>query len=139
MTLADITGTADYQRTPRIDRAEVRMLWHDEFWDGPMSGMLIHQDRECWFQMVAESEDEASGWYRWFAVLVLSPEQHAEEQQWHELFRECVGGHSDYPESGRRPAGDVRPREQWSGFYDLYRQRVPRDFSRCEVVGWFES
>lgn len=138
MTLAEITAGGDYQHAPRIDRAEVRLLWHDDFWDGPMSGMLLYRGQECWFQMVAESEDDASGWYRRFVVLQLSPEQHAEELRWHGLFQRSVGGHSDYPEIGQRAAGDVRPREQWSAFYDSYRKRTPRDFSGCDISGWFE-
>ena len=35
LTLGDITGPDDYSRAPRIDGAEVRLLWHVDFWDGP--------------------------------------------------------------------------------------------------------
>lgn len=138
MTFIDVSNTGDYQRTPRIDRAEVRLLWHADFWAGPLSGMLTHQGRERWFVRVAESEGEASGWYRRFVVLSLSAEQHAEESRWHDLFRRCVGGHTDYDED-EREIGDVLPRERWAEFYDAYRGRVPGDFSGCEVIGWFES
>jgi hypothetical protein len=138
MTLADITGSGDYLHAPRISRDEVRLLWHADFWDGPLSGMLSHRGQECWFEVVAESEDDASGWYRRFAVLRLSPDQHAEELRWHELFRRCVGGHTDYTEDGQRPVGELQPCERWAEFYDAYRRRTPPDLSGCEVVGWFE-
>lgn len=138
LKLAEMNGPNDYLRAPRIERADVRLLWHDDFWDGPLSGMLMHRGQECWFQMIAENEDEAPGWYRRFAVLQLSPEQHAEEHRWHMHFQRCVGGHCDYQEDGSRPVGTARHREQWAEFYDAYQQRAPRDFSACEVIGWFE-
>jgi hypothetical protein len=138
LTLADVTGPDGIQRAPRIDRAEVRLLWHADFWDGPHSGMLLYRAEECWFEVFAESEDDAAGWYRRFAVLRLSLEQHAEELRWHELFRRCVGTHTDYGESEQRPAGALQPRERWAEFYDAYNQRTPPDFSGNEVLGWFE-
>jgi hypothetical protein len=138
MMLADIAGPDDCLRAPRIDYANLRLLWHDDYWDGPRSGMLLYHGEECWFEVVAESEDDAAVWYRRFAVLRLSPEQHAEESRWHELFRRCVGHHTDYDQSGQLPVGALQPRERWAEFYDAYRQRVPPDFSGCEVIGWFE-
>jgi hypothetical protein len=138
MRLADIVGPADCLRAPRIDCAEVRLLWHADYWDGPRSGMLLYDGKEFWYEVVAESEDEAAGWYRRSAVLRLSPEQHAEEWRWHELFRRCVGGHTDYEESGEQPVARPQPQDRWAEFSDAYRQRTPPDFSGCEVLGWFE-
>jgi hypothetical protein len=138
VTLADIAGTGSLPGIPRIDRAEVRLLWHADFWDGPKSGMLVYRGERHWFEVVAEREDDAEGWYRRFAVIRLAPDQLAEELRWHELFREKVGVHTDYDERGRRPVGSLQPRERWPEFYDAVRQRTPADFSGNEVVGWFE-
>ena len=139
LTLADISGPDDYLRAPRFDRADVQLLWHVDFWDGPRSGMLAYRGEECWFQVVAESGDDAADWYRRFVVLRLSPEQRAEERQWHELFRAKVGVHSGNEEPGQRPpVGFLWPRERWREFYDPYRQRTPPDFSANVVLGWFE-
>lgn len=139
LTLADITGPDDCLRAPRIDWAEVRLLWHADFWDRPRSGLLAYRGEECWFAVVAEREDDGPGWYRRFAVLRLSAAQLAEEWRWHELFRQKVGVHTDYDERGHRSIGALRPREWWPEFYEAYRQRVPADFSRCEVLGWLEQ
>jgi hypothetical protein len=139
LTFADISGPDGYLLAPRIGGAEVRLLWHADFWDGPRSGMLAYRGEECWFQVVAESEDDAAPWYRRFAVLRLTPEQHAEECRWHELFRSKVGVHTDYEPRGPRPAGGfLWPREGWHEFYDPYRRRTKPDFSGNEVLGWFE-
>jgi hypothetical protein len=139
LTLADITNRENYLRAPRIARDEVRLLWHTDFWDGPRSGMLVYRGEECWFQVFAESEDDNSNWYRRFLVLRLTSEQHAEECRWHDLFRTKVGIHTDYDEQQGRPAeGFLWPRETWHEFYDASRERTPPDFSRNEVLGWFE-
>jgi hypothetical protein len=138
LTLADITAPGGLERAPRLDRAEVRLLWHADYWDGARSGMLRYRGESCWFEVIAENDDDAAGWYRWFAVLRLSPEQHAEELRWHELFQRCVGTHTDYDEAGQRPVGALQPRERWAEFYETYRQRTPPDFTSNEVLGWFE-
>jgi hypothetical protein len=138
LTLADVTVPDGLQRAPRIDRAEVRLLWYCDFWDGPRSGMLVYRGEECWFEVVAENEGDLIGWYRRFAVLRLSHEQHAEEVRWHELFRRCVGRHTDFNASGRETLGTMEPKERHAEFYDAYSQRTPPDFSSNEVLGWFE-
>jgi hypothetical protein len=122
-----------------MENAELRLLWHADFWDGPRSGMLDYRGEQCWFQAVAESEEDGSTWYRRFIVLRLSHEQHAEECRWHELFQAKVGVHTDYDEHEMRPAvGSLWPPERWHEFYDAYKQRTPPDFSANEVLGWFE-
>jgi hypothetical protein len=138
LTLADITGPDDYLRAPQVDRAEIRLLWHVDFWDGARSGMLLYRGEECWFQVVAESEDYNPHWYLRFVVLRLTPEQHAEECRWHELFRTKVGVHTDYDKQEQRAVGFLRPRERWHEFYGPYQRRTPPEFSGNQVLGWFE-
>jgi hypothetical protein len=137
----EISKTPDGFRAVRnVPRNAVRLLWHSDFWDGPRSGMLELDGERCWFEVVAENDDEPlRGWYRRFVVVRLTPAQLAEEERWHELFRENVGGHTDYGASGTRPVGDLRPREQWREFYDAYERRQPLDLSDNEVLGWFED
>src|SRR5262245_51968463 len=96
MKLGEITGGQSYLSAAQIDRADLRFLWHSDFWDGPRSGMLVYRGEECWFEVIDESEGDDADWYRRFAVLRLSKEQHAEEVRWHQLFREKVGTHTDY-------------------------------------------
>jgi hypothetical protein len=135
LTFADLTTPGAYRLSPRIGREEVHLLWHADYWDGPLAGLLRYRGELCWFAVVAENDDpDLEGWYRRFAVLRLSKEQLVEEQYWHELFRQKVGTHTDYGES----VGALQPQDQWEGFYAAYRQRKPQDFSRNEVLGWFE-
>jgi hypothetical protein len=125
-----------YVHLPRIERGEIRLLWHHAFWDGPLSGLCLYQGRKCWFERCAEGDEEgADGFYRRFLLLELSPEQLADEERWHELFRQKVGTHTDHDEA----RGAVRPRETWREFYDEYARRGPVDYSANPAVGWFED
>jgi hypothetical protein len=100
--------------------------------------MLLYRGEECWFEVVAESEEDAATWYRRFAIVRLSPPQIAEEHRWHDLFRQHVGTHTEFDPQGKRAVGPLRPRDQWDLFYAAYRKRTPRDFSGNEVLGWFK-
>ncbi len=139
LTVADMTAPDGYKRAPQIPRDDVRFLWHVDYWDGPRSGVLEYRGERCWFQVVAENEEDAPQWYRHFVIVRMSAKQLAEEERWHELFRQHVGVHTDYDESGReRPIGALRPRAQWHHFYDAAAQRTRLDLSGNEVLGWFE-
>jgi hypothetical protein len=123
----------EYAHLPRIDRAEVRLLWHHGFRDGPTSGLCLFRDHKVWFEMCAEG-DEGDGFYRRFLVLELGKDQLDEEEHWHDLFRRKVGTHCDYD-----PTGEVRPRESWHEFYDEYAKRGRVDYTANSALGWFEE
>lgn len=135
----DISEEEGYLQTPRIDRSQVRLLWCVDFWDGPKSGMLLHGNDECWFEMVAENDDDLVGWYRRFVVIRLTDEQLREERARHELFCEKVGTHMNFNEQGARPVGALKSKETWREFYDAYQGRAPMDLSQNTVVAWFET
>lgn len=135
--LANVTVSAGLETLPRLEPSEFHLLWHCDFWDAPLSGMLGWAGGEFWFECIHENPDPDGEWFRRYAVLRLSPEQHAEENRWHDLFRRCVGTHTDYDAQGTRP-GKVLPQEKWAEFYDAHRHRTPRDFVACEVVARFE-
>ncbi|HEY7426082.1 MAG TPA: hypothetical protein VH682_17760 [Gemmataceae bacterium] len=126
----------EYVHLPRIDRGEVQLLWHCDFWDGPISGLCLYQGRKCWFQVCAEGEEEEGDpFYRRFLLLELSPEQLADEERWHELFRQKVGTHTDHGEA----RGELKRKEMWQEFYDEYAKRPKVDYTVNQPVGWFEN
>src|SRR5262249_7558477 len=126
----------EYAHLPRIDWADVRLLWYSGFWDGPINGMCLYKGRRCWFQLCAEGE-QADGSHRSYLVLVLTKEQLDEEEFWHDLFRRKVGTHTDYDEDGKE-AGQVLPGETWHEFYDEFAKRGAGDYSANPALGWFE-
>jgi hypothetical protein len=119
----------DYRQVQQIDRGEIRLLWHWDFWDGPISGLCLYDHEKYWFEMCWEGETS-----RRFVIRRLSPEQLADALKWHELFREKVGTHCDYDET--RP--QVKPKESHREFYEAYEKRGKLDFSNAPVLGWFE-
>lgn len=118
---------------PRLPATEVTLLWFDNYWDGPLSGLCVFQGREHYFWCFAEAgESELARWYRRFSVHELSPEQLSNEKKWHELFREKVGTHWE-------PGGKLKPQELHHEFYDAYKKRTPPHYElNCPIIGWFE-
>src|SRR5262249_2887200 len=106
--LTDIPGPKDYLQLPKIDRERVRLLWHDDYYDGPLSGMFLYEGVECWFQD-CEWGGPDQEFYRRFLILRLSPEQHAEEQCWHDLEFPTKSGQGVNGFSVRTPPGKRTP------------------------------
>lgn len=139
MKLSEVKHTEAFDGLPKLSKEEYTLLWHNGYWDGPLSGMLRYRDREYWFEMFAENENESSEekWYRRYAVVALSDEQIAYEMEVHEEFRLHVGTHCDYVEDSRN--GKVQPQEHHHLFYDkhlAYCQGAP--FETCDVIAYFE-
>jgi hypothetical protein len=119
----------------KLSRNDVQLLWYSDFWDGPINGLCLCDNRKCWFEMLdAEEHDLPAAPGRRFLVHDLSEQQLAEEERWHELFREKVGTHCDFEE----PRPEVKPAELHAQFYDAYKTRVKPDYSTNRVIGWFE-
>ena len=147
MKYRDLTGTEAYDILPRLDPSDIRYLWFDDFYDGPLSGMLRYQGRPYWFENPevrwAEQSGTVFGDYsapRRFLVVELTAEQLADEEYWQGEFRRYVGGYGDFDEEGR-PVGrrGLQPEERHHLFYEPYERRAPLDLSENTVIGWFED
>jgi hypothetical protein len=125
----------DHAHLPRIDRGDVRLLWHCDFWDVPLDGVCLFRGRRHWFSLWAEGEaEDDGGFYRRYLVLELRKDQLDEEEYWQALFRRKVGTHADYAEQ----PGLVLPPDAWHEFYEAYRKRAKPDYSANPAAGWFE-
>ena len=109
-----------------------RLLWHCEYWDGPLSGIALHEGRKVWFWCADDVQE-----HRLFHVFPLTDEEIAEEDRWHALFCEHVGTHTDYDEEGRRDVTAIRPHSEWNKFYDAAKDRPPRTYHEREAIGYF--
>jgi len=128
---------------PQVERRRVRLLWASGFFDGPLDGLAILDQREdVWFCLAEEAEDwQAAGWYRRFWVVRLSPKHLALQQRIHAAFQRYVGTHFDYDENEARDAHAVRPQSEWHHFYDKYdpKKPLPVNVDAGEVIGWFQD
>jgi hypothetical protein len=137
--LLELATTEDLVRLPKIDWHSAKLLWHDDYCDGPTSGLFLYQNKRYWFQVFDKSEDSNSpDYFRRFVILELTENQMKEEVHWHELFVEKVGTHTDYDESGKRVIGALKPKENWHEFYDAYEKRQKPNLLNNIVIGWAE-
>ena len=95
-------------RTQVRQLKNVRMMWHLEYYDGPMSGVLFHENEMCYFQMPDEHKHHMAGEEikdkatRKHVVYGLSDDDKIRLTVQHALWQAHVGLHSDYwPLDGR--------------------------------------
>ena len=48
----------DYAAYPYIPLEQLRMLWIHDYYDGPLSGMLLFKGRMCWYELCARGGEE---------------------------------------------------------------------------------
>ena len=126
--------------TPEVPEKDVKILWESNRWDGPLNGMCLYKDKKMWFECAGEDDDR----YRRYILIELTPDELAEEEKWHNLFREKVGTHCDYNESGRRndPETHLKRGNTWREFYDEYnkvKDEMGQYHLRREPYAFFEE
>jgi len=131
---------------PKEDNRDFKVLWHCNFWDGPLSGVMMFEGREHWFETLLEGpvgfnlEGEVL-MGRVYAIVLLTDEQIARLRSDHEDFQRHVGTHTDYTyaEDGSRSRAIGAVRKDWekSGYFERAKTREPLKLSENEVVGWW--
>lgn len=113
---------------------QTRMLWHSNYWDGPMSGLMLWNGEKAWFNMKSEENIKSNMSDEDWNDYVLYYKEHYNEEpdeedrieydrirvfnvhrlpknimeaveHNHELFRKYVGTHTDYDMNGNRGRG----------------------------------
>lgn len=121
-----------------IPREEIRLVWAEDFFDGPIAGLALFDGQLCRFDLAEESDTpERDGWFRRYWVLGLSESQRSAARRWHSLFQTHVGKHFDYDADWNRDVSAIRPREEWDKFYSEFKKQPRPDYSACPVLGWF--
>jgi hypothetical protein len=128
---AALAKQPDIANLVKLDTRDLRLLWIDDYYDGALSGAVLVAGKLCWFALCGEVAD-----HRRYVVHALSDAEAADEAYWHDLFVEHVGDHWTSEEEGSR--GTVKPVSEHAKFYDEYAKRVPIDYTRNVILGWFE-
>ena len=120
----------------KIAPDELRLLWVNDWYDGPLEAVVEHSGERC--LMVLHHEDIGADQPYCWLVVRLAAAQLADEEQWHALYAEHVGehwcfhGHAvDHPP----PSSDPAPER----FFDAFRRRPDLDLSHGSVVGWADA
>ncbi len=154
MTDRSTNPPQNYLDYPQLDLKDIKLCWHNDYWDGPINGILNYKGNMCHFKLCDnvkftcltkdhESYDPNTDNLeqiqdRRFLVFKLTDAQIAEENKWHELFKEYVGTHTDYDEFGHLN-GMLLDKSSWSRFYDEYVNRIPMSFKNEQIIGWYEQ
>ncbi len=103
---------------------KIRMLWHSDYWDGPMTGLALVNGEKVWFHF--DGEDPSGP--RTFAIYRLPPDLLDLLEMWHRVFQEHVGEHCDYLEDGTRTLGVKGTEEsRFTAFFVPYRLACEAD------------
>lgn len=124
-----------------------RILWHHDYWDGPLSGIALFNGERVWFSM--NSEDGYLARRRTYKLYRLTPELLALKEHWHSLFVKHVGNHTEYGADNKRIAGSVCSRKNAALFYEPYKlakaadprlEMGPETLATLECLGdWTEG
>jgi hypothetical protein len=139
-----------YLEYPQIPRDQIKLKWHCDYHDGPLSGICEYQKKRYWFALcdefrnypelteecLANSKDE--DWYRRYTLHELSSEELQDEEHWHQLFQEHVGHHTDYDENEKCDYRAVKPQSEWNKYYSLEKERKRPDYSKNKIIGWYQ-
>jgi len=146
-----------YQSTSQIDRSLISILWHEDYYDGYLSGMCLYRGKMHYFKGVDEGEvvyfkdeegfdeidkDRSDKWWRRFVLFELTDLEVVEATRRHDLFRKHVGTHTDYDSDSpqRREIGKTHPQSEWNLYYDQAKEWGPLfDQANRNSIGWFEE
>lgn len=127
----------DLGTLPQISPADVRLLWVNDWYEGPNEAVVEHGGRPCLLVLHDRSVlGEQPPPYRWL-LYPLDAERFADEQKWHALFVHHVGDHwCFHPETAHAPeTGERDPRIFQAAVDRRTAERGPDE----KPVGWLDQ
>lgn len=81
------------------EQPDLKMLWHSNYWDGPLSGMCTWEGKPYLFNIYYADEEEDYLDFRRYGLYEMTPEEEAELFHQHHEFEKDVGYHCNYGEN----------------------------------------
>jgi len=117
---------------------EPQMLWHCNYYDGPLSGIARYKGNIVWFD-VGEYGDDAFDSMRTYKLYELTKKEIEWEILVHNRWRNEGYTHCDYCDDFMDPT--VKPDPKVKGiiqtFYEWFKKQPKRDYSNNRVIGTF--
>lgn len=126
-------SSLDLALLPEIDTAEVRLLWVNDWYDGPLEAVVEFRGNRCLLLIHDRGVLETEEPWRW-VLCRLTPAQLDGEERWRRLFLTHVGAHWDFTgEEYPEPSG------QHERFYAEYANRPEPALRDYEPIGWLKT
>ena len=122
---------------PFIAGDSVRILYENNYWDGPLEGVLRWNNKNYYFINYSD-DDWTDGANRAFVIIEMTKAQEKDENYFHQLFIKYVGSHTDYDEFGNRSIEEVKPESERKKFYDEYDKAEKFTISRSQLKARFK-
>jgi hypothetical protein len=126
---------ADLSSLPKLAPTDLRLLWVNDWYDGPLEAVIEHGGERCLMVLNGGSTPDVERPMKW-VLYRLSKAQWADEDRWHALFEEHVGHHWCFDHEA--PPEPEEPRET-KHFYEPYAKREPRTLERREAFAWVDE
>ncbi len=127
----------DLGTLPQIPPSDVRLLWVNDWYEGPNEAVVEHGGKRCLLVLHDRRVlGEQAPPYRWL-LYPLDAERFADEEKWHALFVHHVGDHwCFHPETTHAAqTGERVP----SIFQSAVEARPAIDRSRETPLGWVDQ
>lgn len=124
----------EYFYHDKDDQPDLVLVWHENYWDGPLSGIALFNNEYVWFDCI--EEDDIGD--RKFAIYKMSDKFREEKFKRHQHFQQAVGYHCDHDPNVYKPFGH-KDEKKFREYYDTNYQDL--DTSDCEKIGeyhWFQ-
>jgi hypothetical protein len=123
----------DLADLPQLAAADLRLLWVNDWYDGPLEAVVEHGGERCLMVLHGKLDAYVEQPMNW-VIFRLSAAQWLDEEHWHALFEEHVGHHWCF--HAEAPPEPIEPRDP-TRFYDPYAKRAPRTLG--EALGWVDE
>jgi hypothetical protein len=123
----------DLSVLPQLRAATLRLLWVNDWYDGPLEAVVQHGDDRCLMVLFDKDAVDVEKPMHW-VLYRLSPEGWADEERWHGLFEKHVGHHWCFHHAS--PPEPQEPQDP-ARFYEAHAARGPRTLG--EPVGWVDE
>ncbi len=113
------------------------LVWLDNWWDAPLSGVALYRGLAHSFEAVWDSEKDDWVVPHVFQLHALDAEQRRQAWKRHRFFEQVVGTVYCYHAGIER--GVQRPEEMHHKFYDRYPSPASKHRGNRQPLGWFQE
>ena len=128
-------SSVDISSLPKLAPAELKLLWVNDWYDGPLEAVVEHGGERCLMVLHGDAAPDVERPMQW-VLYRLSLSQWSEEERWHELFEEHVGHHWCFHHE--LPPEPAEPRDA-KRFYEPYGTRAPRSLDNGAAFAWVDE